>query len=86
MLWVEFCMIQSIADIICIELYIEVVTPEDLIQGLLKNKDRKLAQTFNSSFRYIDDVLSLNISRFGVYLNRIYPNGIEVKITTDTPK
>jgi hypothetical protein len=79
-------MIQSIADIICIELYIDVVTPEDLIQGLLKNKDRKLAQTFNSSFRYIDDVLSLNISRFGVYLHRIYPNGIEAKSTTDTPK
>jgi hypothetical protein len=32
-------------------------------QGLLKNKDRKLFQTFNSSFRYIDDVLSLNNSR-----------------------
>jgi len=30
------------------------------LQGLLKYKDRKLAGTFNSSFRYIDDVLSLN--------------------------
>ena len=28
--------------------------------GLLKNKDRKLVQTFNSSLRYIDDVQSLN--------------------------
>jgi hypothetical protein len=62
------------------------VTPEDLIQGLLKNKDRKLAQTFKSSFRYIDDNLSLNISRFGVYLHRIYPNGLEAKSTTYTPK
>ena len=35
----------------------------DLLQGLLKNKDRKLAWTFYSSFRYIDDVLSLNYSR-----------------------
>ena len=80
---------MSIADIICIELYIEVVTfktPEDLIQGLLKNKDWKLAQTFNSSFRYIDDVLSLHISRFDVYLHRIYPNGLEEKSTTDTQK
>jgi hypothetical protein len=32
----------------------------DFLQELLKNKDRKLAQTFNSSFRYIDDVSSLN--------------------------
>ena len=35
----------------------------NFLQGLLKNKDRKLVQTFNSSFRYIDDVLSLNYSR-----------------------
>jgi hypothetical protein len=46
----------------------------DFIQGLLKNKDRKLDQTFNSSFRYIDDVLSPNSSRFSDYLHRIYPN------------
>jgi hypothetical protein len=55
-------------------------------QGLLKNKDRKLFQTFNSSFRYIDDVLSLNNSRFGNYLHLIYPNKLEVKDTADTQK
>jgi hypothetical protein len=38
----------------------------------------------NSSFRYIDDVLSLNNSRFGYYLHRIHPNEFEVKDTTDT--
>ena len=80
---------MSIADINWIELYIEVVTfktPEDLIQGLLQNKDRKLAQTFKSSFRYIDDYLSLNIYRFSVYLHCIYSNGLEVKSSTDTSK
>jgi len=50
------------------------------------NKDRKLAHIFNSSFRYIDDVLSLNNSRFGDYLHRIHPNELEVKNTTDTQK
>jgi hypothetical protein len=55
-------------------------------QGLLKNKDRKLFQTFNSSFRYIDDVLSLNNSRFGNYLHLIYPNTLEVKVNADTQK
>jgi hypothetical protein len=35
-------------------------------------------------FRYIDDVLSLNNSRFGNYLHIIYPNELEVKDTTDT--
>jgi len=34
----------------------------DFLQGLIKNKERKLAQIFNSSFCYIDDVLSLNNS------------------------
>jgi hypothetical protein len=49
-----------------------------LLQGLLKNKDRKLIQTFNSNFHYIDDVLSLNNSRFGDYLHRFYTNGLRI--------
>jgi len=43
----------------------------DFLQCFLKNKDRKLSQTFNSSFRYIDDVLWLKNSQFGDYLHRI---------------
>jgi hypothetical protein len=35
---------------------------------------------------YIDDALSLNNSRCGDHLNRIYPNELEVKDTTDTQK
>ena len=58
----------------------------DCLQGLLKNKDRKLSQTFNSSFRYIDDVLWLNNSQFGDYLYGIYPNELQVKDTTDNQK
>jgi hypothetical protein len=58
----------------------------DFLQGLFKNKERKLSQTFNSSFRYLDDVLSLNNSQFGDYLHRIYPNEIQVKDTTDNQK
>jgi hypothetical protein len=30
----------------------------DFLHGILKNKDKKLAKTFNSIFRYIDDALS----------------------------
>ena len=33
---------------------------------------------------YIDDVLSLNISRFGDFGDRIYPIELEIKDTTDT--
>ena len=58
----------------------------EFLQGLLQKKYRKLAQTFNFSFRYIDDVLSLNNSRFCDYLHLIYPSELEIKDTTDTPK
>jgi hypothetical protein len=49
------------------------VVEADFIQGLLKNNEKKLAQSFNFTFRYIDDVLSLNNSMFGDFVDRIYP-------------
>ena len=52
----------------------------------LKQKQKQLAQRFNFSFRYIDDVLSLKNSRFGDFLNLIYPSQFEIKDTTDTDK
>ena len=33
----------------------------DFIQGLLKKNEKKLARSFNFTFRYIDDILSLEI-------------------------
>jgi hypothetical protein len=36
------------------------------------------------SYRYIDDVLSINNSRFAEFLPLIYPPELEVKETTDT--
>ena len=36
----------------------------DFMQELLRKKDKKLAISFNSTFRYIDDVFSLNNSKF----------------------
>ena len=58
----------------------------DLIQGLLKKNEKKLARSFNFTFRYIDDVLSLNNSRFGDFVDRIYPIELEIKNTTDTDR
>jgi hypothetical protein len=56
----------------------------DFIQGLLKKNEKKLARSFNFTFRYIEDVLSLNNSRFGDFVDRIYPIEHEIKDTTDT--
>jgi hypothetical protein len=45
----------------------------DYIKGLFKKNEKKLAWSFNFTFRYIDDVLLLNNSMFGDFVDRIYP-------------
>jgi hypothetical protein len=52
--------------------------------GISKKNEKKLALSFNFTFRYIDDVLLLNNSRLGDFVDRIYPNELEIKDTTDT--
>jgi hypothetical protein len=54
----------------------------DFIQGLLKKNEKKLVRSFNFTFRYIDDVLSLNNSRFGDSFDLIYLIELEIKDTT----
>jgi hypothetical protein len=49
--------------------------------------DEELQHTdraFNFTYRYIDDVLSINNSRFAEFLPLIYPPELEVKETTYT--
>ena len=60
----------------------------DFIQRLLMKNEKKRARSFNFTLRYIpvDDVLSLNDSRFGDFADRIYPIELEIKDTTDTDK
>ena len=54
------------------------------VQGLLKKNEKKLARSFNLTFRYIDDVFSLNNSRFCDFVDHIYPIELKIKDTTDT--
>ena len=56
----------------------------DFTQGLLKKNEKKLARSFHFTFCYIDDVLSLNNSRFGDFVGRINPIELEITHTTDT--
>ena len=58
----------------------------EFIQVLLKKNEKKLARSFNFTFRYIDDVLSLNNSRLCDFVDRIYPIEFEIKNTTDTDR
>ena len=46
----------------------------EFIQELLRKKDKKLAISFNFTFRYIDDVLSLIIQNLVTILNEYIPS------------
>jgi hypothetical protein len=54
------------------------------VQKLVKDKKIHEARAFNFTYRYIDDVLSINNSRFAEFIPLIYPPELEVKETTDT--
>ena len=56
------------------------------IQGLLGKNEKKLAWSFNFTFRDIDDVFSLNNSKLGDSVDRIYPTDLEIKDTTYTDR
>ena len=45
---------------------------------------KHLAQQFNFTYRYIDDVLSLKNTKFAEYFEFIYPRELEIKETTMT--
>ena len=56
----------------------------EFLQKLVKDKKIHEARAFNFTYRYIDDVLSINNSRFAEFLPLIYPPELEVKETTYT--
>ena len=56
-----------------------------LIQGFLNKNEKKLARSFNFTFRYVD-ILSLNNSRFEDFVDCIYHIELEIKDITDTDR
>jgi hypothetical protein len=45
-----------------------------------------ISRSFNFIFRYKDDVLSLSNFKCGDYVDHIYPNEIDKKVTTNTAR
>jgi hypothetical protein len=43
-----------------------------------------LAVAFNPTFRYIDDVLSINNEQFHSFVDSIYPSELEIKDTAES--
>ena len=51
----------------------------EFVQSLLQAGKKHLAQQFNFTNRYIDDVLSLKNTKFAEYLEFIYPHELEIR-------
>ena len=56
----------------------------EFIQSLLSTGRKRLASQFNFTYRYIDDVLSINNPDFENYLGQVYPPEFENKDTTES--
>ena len=56
----------------------------DFIQSLLSTGKKHLVSRFNLTYRYIDDVLSINNPEFENYLDQMYPAELEIKDTTES--
>ena len=52
----------------------------EFIQTLIKSGKIHLAKLFCFTYRYIDNVLSINNPKFGDYISIIYPVELESKI------
>ena len=56
----------------------------EFIQSLLSTGRTQLASRFKFTYRYIDDVLSINNPEFENYLGQMYPVELEIKNTTES--
>ena len=54
------------------------------MNNLKRCTNKRLPRSFNYTYRYIDDVLSINNARFSEYLDIIYPPELEIKNTTES--
>jgi hypothetical protein len=66
----------------CVLLLAELFLYSYLFRSFYMRK-KSLIVAFNSTFRYIDDVLSINNNQFHSYVYSIYPNELEIKDTTE---
>ena len=56
----------------------------EFIENISKNGNKRLAKQFNLAFRCIDDMLSLNNSKFSDSIDLIYPVELDIKDAIDS--
>ena len=64
--------------------YISILVRSRIHTVLLSAGKKRLASQFNFTYRYIDDVLSINNPDFENYLGQMYPPELEIKDTTES--
>jgi hypothetical protein len=57
---------------------------QNSFKKLLHEKNNPLAVAFNSTFRYINEVLSINNDQFHSYVDSIYLSELEIKDTKES--
>ena len=57
---------------------------KSFIQSLLSTERKRLASRFNFTYRFIDDVLSINNLEFDNYRGQMFPIELEIKDTTES--
>ena len=66
----------------CVDIFLYSYEAE-FIPSVLSTEKKHLAVRFNLTYRYIDDVLSINNSDFENYLGQMYPAELEIKHYTE---
>ena len=56
----------------------------EFLDKLIKEGKRKLARRFNLSYRYTDDLISFNNTRFKEFISDIYPKELTISETTES--
>ena len=82
MIWTIFPMGTNCAPLLA-DIFLYSYEAE-FIQSLLSTGRKQLASRFNFTYRYIDDVLSINNPEFENYLGQMYPVELEIKDTTES--
>ena len=75
---------SSISSRISWYINLKLTYEAEFIQSLLSTGRKQLASRFNFTYRYIDDVLSINNPEFENYLGQMYPVELEIKDTTES--
>ena len=82
--WTWFSTVDILMGTNCTRRLVPLFDWDKLHIGTSQESKTMLTRSFNFTFRYTDDVISRNYSRFGNYVDRVLPIKLEIKNITYT--